>query len=105
MMDVLVLPSYREGFGNIIIEAQAMGLPVIVTEIPGPIDAMQADVTGLTVPVGDVAALRQAMAKLCAHRTTREEMGRKGRAFVEERFDQEKLVQVILRDRMALLSE
>lgn len=105
MMDVLVLPSYREGFGNIIIEAQAMGLPVIVTDIPGPIDAMEADVTGLTVPVGDVAALEQAMTTLCTSREIREEMGQQGLAFVRERFDQEKLAQVILEDRRALLSE
>lgn len=105
MMDVLVLPSYREGFGNIIIEAQAMGLPVIVTDIPGPIDAMEPDVTGLTVPVKDAAALRSAMEELCAHREIREEMGRKGRAFVEERFDQKKLAQVILEDRKKRLCE
>lgn len=104
MMDVLVLPSYREGFGNIIIEAQAMGLPVIVTDIPGPIDAMEPGVTGLTVPVKDENALRCAMEKLCAHREIREEMGKKGRTFVEERFDQEKLAQVILEDRRELLS-
>jgi glycosyltransferase involved in cell wall biosynthesis len=104
MMDVLVLPSYREGFGNIIIEAQAMGLPVIVTDIPGPIDAMEPGVTGLTVPGKDENALRCAMEKLCAHREIREEMGKKGRTFVEERFDQEKLAQVILEDRRELLS-
>lgn len=104
MMDVLVLPSYREGFGNIIIEAQAMGLPVIVTDIPGPIDAMEPGVTGLTVPVKDKNALCCAMEKLCVHREIREEMGRKGRTLVEERFDQEKLAQVILEDRRALLS-
>ena len=105
MMDVLVLPSYREGFGNIVIEAQAMGLPVIVTDIPGPTDAMEPGVTGLTVPVKDADALRQAMEKLCADRALREEMGRRGRVFVEERFDQKKLVEVILRDRKKLLDE
>lgn len=105
MMDVLVLPSYREGFGNIIIEAQAMGVPVIVTDIPGPIDAMEPGITGLTVPVKDTGALRAAMETLCAHRETREEMGKKGRVFVEERFDQEKLVRFILEDRKKLLSE
>lgn len=103
MMDVLVLPSYREGFGNIVIEAQAMGVPVIVTGIPGPIDAMEPGVTGLTVPVKDADALRQAMERLCADRQLREEMGKKGRAFVEERFDQKKLVRAIAEDRKQLL--
>ena len=39
-MDCYILPSYREGFGMGTIEAEAMGVPVIVTDIPGPIDAV-----------------------------------------------------------------
>ncbi|MFQ6827728.1 MAG: glycosyltransferase [Faecalimonas sp.] len=38
-IDVLILPSYREGFGNVVIEAGAVGTPAIVSNIPGPIDA------------------------------------------------------------------
>lgn len=63
MLDVLVLPSYREGFGNVVIEAQAMGVPVIVSNIPGPIDAMREGETGLIVSKQDVEALTQAMEK------------------------------------------
>lgn len=103
MMDVLVLPSYREGFGNIVIEAQAMGIPVIVSDIPGPIDAMQADVTGLTVPARDAASLKAAMERLAADPQLREKMGAAGREFVEQRFDQKKLVAVILQDRKQML--
>lgn len=47
-MDVLVLPSYREGFGNVIIEAGVMGTPAIVSNIPGPKDAIRDNETGLT---------------------------------------------------------
>lgn len=104
-MDVLLLPSYREGFGNIIIEAQAMGVPVIVSDIPGPVDAMESGVTGLSVPARDADALGAAMQTLGACRGDREKMGKKGRAFVEERFDQKKLMEQILQDRMALLEE
>lgn len=48
-MDVLILPSYREGFGNVVIEAAAMGTPAIVTDIPGPTDAIEYAKTGITV--------------------------------------------------------
>ncbi|MBQ7345844.1 MAG: glycosyltransferase family 4 protein [Oscillospiraceae bacterium] len=103
MMDVLVLPSYREGFGNIVIEAQAMGVPVIVSDIPGPTDAMLPGVTGLTVPVKDIPALKKAMEKMASDRSGREGMGKRGRLFVEERFDQRKLCAAILHDRKNLL--
>lgn len=48
-MDAYILPSYREGFGMVVVEAEAMGVPVIVTDIPGPTDAMIPDETGLVV--------------------------------------------------------
>ena len=104
MMDVLVLPSYREGFGNVVIEAQAMGTPVIVSDIPGPIDAMEANVSGLTVPVFDVSALCSAMDTLADSPQLREEYGTNGRKLVEKRFDQELLFPHILSDREFLLS-
>ena len=103
-MDIFVLPSYREGFGSTVIEAQAMGLPVIVTDIPGPTDAMSPDQTGLTVPVRDVQALTQAILTLAEDKEKRLAMGTAGRSFVEQRFDQHALMQKILEDRTVLLS-
>lgn len=103
MMDVLVLPSYREGFGNIVIEAQAMGTPVIVSNIPGPIDAMAADITGLVVPVYDSSALCSAMDRLADNSQLRNEFGANGRKLVEERFDQNVLFQHFMNDRSSLL--
>ena len=104
LMDVLLLPSYREGFGNIIIEAQAMGVPVIVSDIPGPVDAMERDVTGLVVPKQDADALRSAMERLAGDPALTEKMGQAGRRLVEERFDQKVLFQYILKDRQRILS-
>jgi len=104
-MDVLVLPSYREGFGNIIIEAQAMGVPVIVTDIPGPLDAMEPDVTGLVVPAANTEALADAMRKLSIDPQLREHMGAQGRSFVEARFDSQKLMAHFLDDRIYLFTK
>lgn len=60
-IDVLLLPSYREGFGNVIIEAAAMGTPAIISNIPGPIDAVDPGKTALVVPVKNVSELKKAM--------------------------------------------
>lgn len=104
MMDVLLLPSYREGFGNIVIEAEALEVPVIVTDIPGPTDAMMPDTTGLVVPVKDADALRNAMTRLATDKEFRAHLGRAGRHLVEERFDQRMLCDIIMKDRERLLN-
>lgn len=103
-MDVLVLPSYREGFGNIIIEAQAMGVPVIVTDIPGPIDAVKPMETGITVPVADIDALSAAMNTLAKDSALRSKLGQHGRKLVEEQFDQKILLDHFLQERKSLLN-
>ena len=59
--DLLVLPSYREGFGSVIIEAAACGIPSIAYSVDGVVDALSDGKTGLLVKVGDVSALAGAM--------------------------------------------
>lgn len=63
-IDVLVLPSYREGFGNVVIEAEAMGIPVIVSDIPGPRDTMVKGQTGYLVECKNVNDLRTKMQQI-----------------------------------------
>lgn len=63
-MDVLILPSYREGFGNVIIEAGAMGTPAIASDIPGPKDAIINGSTGLLVGSKNIKELVRAMIEL-----------------------------------------
>ncbi|MBQ9117917.1 MAG: glycosyltransferase family 4 protein [Clostridia bacterium] len=101
--DCYLLPSYREGFGLGTVEAEAMGVPVIVTDIPGPIDAMLPGETGLTVPKGDAEALYQAMKEIPEKDLVA--MGKKGYAFAVENFEREKLCALILEDRKRLLDE
>ncbi len=74
--DILCLPSYREGFGTVVIEAAAMGLPCIGTKISGLIDAIDDQVTGLLVPVKDSKALTNAMRRLGNDKITCEKMGK-----------------------------
>jgi glycosyltransferase involved in cell wall biosynthesis len=102
-MDVFILPSYREGFGSAVIEAQAMGVPVIVTDIPGPTDAMIDGKTGLVVRLADIDSLKTAMVTLHEDKELAEQMSKEGCLFVSSKFDSEKLKQYILEDRNRLL--
>lgn len=74
--DIFVLPSYREGFGSVVIEAAACGLPAVVSRIYGLTDAVEENVTGLMHPAGDVVALRDCLARLCSDEGLRLKMGK-----------------------------
>lgn len=104
-MDCCILPSYREGFGMSVIEAEAMGVPVIVTDIPGPIDAMKKDVTGLIVKKADVRSLKKAMIKLLENRDLCIEYGKNGVEFVTNNFEQQTLFNYIKMDREDLFNK
>jgi glycosyltransferase involved in cell wall biosynthesis len=90
-IDVLVLPSYREGLATVLLEAAALGLPVVTTDAVGCRDAIDDGVTGLCVPVGDAQRLREALEKLIRDPSLRERMGQAGRRWVEQHFDQHKI--------------
>ena len=74
--DVLVLPSYREGFGSVIIEASACGIPSIAYRIDGVIDAIVDGRTGLFVDKGDVQCLSDVMNRLGSEFDFREFLGK-----------------------------
>jgi glycosyltransferase involved in cell wall biosynthesis len=101
MLDALVLPSYREGFGNVVIEAEAMGVPVLVSDIAGPIDAIEVGVTGLKFKVKSVKDLREIMEKGLEFKNN--EFGKNAVEFVVERFDSNKLNEEILKRKNQLL--
>ena len=89
--DVLCLPSYREGFGLVIIEAAAMGVPAVASRIYGITDAVEDGQTGLLFPAGDVAALTQALLKLLEDRDLRQQMGEAARVRALELFPSQKI--------------
>jgi glycosyltransferase involved in cell wall biosynthesis len=78
-VDLLVNPSYREGFNVALLEAAAMGLPVVASRVPGCADPVVEGVTGTLVPVRDAAALAQAIENYLLEPALREQHGRAGR--------------------------
>jgi len=84
--DVFVLPSYREGFGSVIIEAAACGLPAVASRIYGLTDAVEEGVSGLMHPPGDVAALCDCLQRLCENRELRLHIGNEARVRAQELF-------------------
>ena len=83
--DVFVFPSTTDTFGNVVLEAQASGLPVIVTDQGGPSENMVADDTGLVVKGDDPNMLFDAMRKLAFDGELRARMGAAAREYTEER--------------------
>ena len=86
--DVLVFPSYREGFPNVVIEAGAMGLPSIVTDINGSREIVRDGINGYIIPPRDENALYEAMKAMLEQPRTRSAMAEKSRPMVAERFEQ-----------------
>ena len=78
VMDVFVLPAWWEGFGNVLIEAACMGIPVISTKGTGTRDAVNDGFNGILVDVGNVDQLVEAMLNLKNNESKRIEMGRNG---------------------------
>lgn len=103
-MDVYVLPSYREGFGMGVIEASAMGVPVVVTQYPGPSSAVKEGVSGYSVPVKDVQKLTEYILYFLQNPEEAKKMGLQGREWVETQFDQKVFIEKYLENRMMLLS-
>ncbi|MNQ98361.1 Glycogen synthase [compost metagenome] len=85
--DILCLPSYREGFGTVVIEAAAMGLPTVGTSIYGLTDAIVDGETGVLVPVRDAEKLADALCKLLADPELRQRMSVRGKARAISEFD------------------
>lgn len=102
--DVYILPSYREGFGSAVVEAEAMGVPVIVSDIPGPTDAMEKDITGITVRKGDAVDLYNAMKYIYENEFIRKQMSKAAYTFASEKFEQKQFFEYVLEDRKKLLS-
>jgi glycosyltransferase involved in cell wall biosynthesis len=91
-MDVMVLPTWREGFPNVVLEAAATGIPVVTTMSTGSRDSVVPEVTGLLIPPGYPEAICEAVVKLLRDPERRARMGRAARAWVQEHFIDERVL-------------
>jgi glycosyltransferase involved in cell wall biosynthesis len=89
LMNTLVLTSYREGFGNVLIEAAAMEIPVIAPDIPGCRDALQDGVNGMLFQKGNVEDLILKIRRYLDDPVLADSHARAGRRFTEHYFQQE----------------
>ena len=102
--DVFVAPSYREGFGLVVIEAEAMGLPAIVSDVPGQIDAIQPEITGITCQVRNTDSLKEKMQWMLQSPDARRTMSEAAVRFAREKFEQDELFRH-LEEKLQELSE
>jgi glycosyltransferase involved in cell wall biosynthesis len=84
--DVLILCSEQEAFGWVVIEAMAVGLPVVTSDAEGPKEIISDAVTGFLVPVGDVAGYAQALRRVLIDKEEAERIAARARTAVEKRF-------------------
>ncbi|EUJ31574.1 glycosyltransferase [Listeria cornellensis] len=89
LMDVFILPTYREGFGNVILEAAAANVPVITTNVTGAKDAIIPNETGLLVEAGHIAAMKKALMTLLEDNELAEKLSGNGRMRVGREFRSE----------------
>lgn len=104
-MDLLLLPSYREGFGMVIAEAAAVGTPAIVSNIQGPIDVIDKGQTALTVEVRNAVDLRNKMEYIMHNPNILSNMSANCAEYIKEKFDSKVLNEKILERKDKLLGE
>ena len=105
LMDVFVLPTYREGFPGVPLEAQASEVPVVTTNATGAVDSVQHGVTGLIVPVKDARGLTEAIDKLLRNPEMCADMGHAGRKWMRRDFRPEVIWQAHAEMYRELLKE
>lgn len=102
--DIFCLPSYREGFPTAVLEASAVGLPVLVSRIYGTEDTFVEGYTGVSFAPGDREKLERALVKLAGSREEASKMGLAGIEYVSSRFKQSHLVEAFVHEIETALS-
>jgi len=105
LMDVFVLPSHREGLPRAPMEASAMGVPCVVTDVRGCREVVAHEQNGLIVPLQDVIALAQAITRLLEDKPLAQRLGETGRRMAAERFDERLVFAKVKAEYARLLQE
>jgi glycosyltransferase involved in cell wall biosynthesis len=103
--DVFCLPSYREGFGSVAIEAAAMGIPAVVSRVVGLVDAVVDGQTGFLVPARDADALKDALVKIRGEPDLRRRMGEIARERAVRKFDSRTVNRLVVEEYRRLAGE
>ncbi|GEJ46164.1 MULTISPECIES: glycosyltransferase family 4 protein [unclassified Chryseobacterium] len=103
--DALVFPSYREGFPNVVMQAGAMELPSIVSDINGCNEIIVENQNGVIVPVKDSERLKEEMEKMISDRDYYESLKMNSRPMIENRFEQSVIWNAILSEYNKLIKE
>ncbi len=103
--DALVFPSYREGFPNVVMQAGAMELPSIVSDINGCNEIIIENQNGLIIPVKDSERLQKEMEKMISDRDYYEALKKNARPMIEDRFEQSVIWNAILSEYNKLIKE
>lgn len=105
MFDVLVHPTYREGFGKVLQEAMGVGIPIITTDVPGPSEVVENGVSGILCRVRDIENLAENMQLLYDNPVLRERFMKAGLARAEKYFDRPIMLENILQDMNAIVGK
>ena len=100
--DALVFPSYREGFPNGVMQAGAMGLPAIVTDINGCNEIVVEGKNGIIIPVKDEDAIKVAMERVITQKSATATMRQNARAMICDRYEQELIWSELLKEYKSL---
>ena len=94
--DVLCVPSYREGFGSVVIDAAALGVPCVGSRIAGLVDAVEDGTTGLLHPAGDIACLAALLQELDCNRDRLARLGQQAQIRVQSYFSSKVMGQLLV---------
>ena len=102
-MNVFALPSRREGFPRSPMEASAMSVPSVVTDVRGCREAVEHGQNGFLIPLDDVTGLAHAILELLDNQELARRMGEVGRAMAEEKFDEQLVFRTVKAEYARLL--
>ncbi|WP_373056156.1 glycosyltransferase family 4 protein [Zunongwangia sp. H14] len=94
--DILVFPSYREGFPNVVLQAGAMGLASIVTNINGSNEIIEEGINGIIIPVQDSEALFEAMKKMILEEEFRNKLSKNSRRIIKDKYENKEIWKALL---------